>query len=303
MAKKNWQDIGNVKARQAARAAQYARDAAYRAKRNQTTVEDGQTLDQIAQANNTTVPDLLAANPDMTTPKTGMVLNLGAPGAYRPAYDPSARLGAEYGPGTTPSSSVSVTTNPTGWAGNRGYAPTTQSTIPTLGQSSTLGFNPIPQAKPLGSLQNAFNSVVQQAPRIINKVAAISPLAAISEMVNGPIVNPQVATATTGTPQANASTPSLAKQQKQAKDDFLPLEYLSLMQSPAYEPTEAQVKYLEKMGYIQKNTPPVPSYSIGRYKRRGGGGGRSGRPTSSAAPRAPAFSSGAGFGGLVNWRL
>src|SRR5690242_8865353 len=42
----------------------------------QVTISDGQTLDKIAGAHGVTVPDLLAANPDMTTPKTGMVINV-----------------------------------------------------------------------------------------------------------------------------------------------------------------------------------------------------------------------------------
>ena len=42
----------------------------------QVTIQDGQTLDKIASANGIGVTDLLNANPDMTAPKTGMVINV-----------------------------------------------------------------------------------------------------------------------------------------------------------------------------------------------------------------------------------
>src|SRR5574341_1325543 len=58
----------------------------------QYNVKDGDTLPDIAKRNNTTVPDILNANPDMTAPKTGMVINAprSRPATNRPSNQATA---------------------------------------------------------------------------------------------------------------------------------------------------------------------------------------------------------------------
>jgi hypothetical protein len=81
-------------------------------------------------------------------------------------------------------------------------------------------------------------------------------------------------------------------------------------------PTDAELRQLEAHGWIKRDTSQTstPGYggSSGGYgRRKGGGGGRvsaagggaRGTGGGGGVPRAPAFSSQAGFRGLVNWRI
>jgi hypothetical protein len=83
-------------------------------------------------------------------------------------------------------------------------------------------------------------------------------------------------------------------------------------------PTEAELRQLEAHGWIKRDTSqtPTPAYASGGYRRGKGGGGGGGGGGSAPrlaggtrgggvqqAARLPAFSSGASFRGLVNWRI
>jgi LysM repeat protein len=61
------------------------------------TIKDGDTVESIAAANGVDVTNVLAVNPDMTTPKTGMVINLPRPGSeawrVQNVYKPAGGIG------------------------------------------------------------------------------------------------------------------------------------------------------------------------------------------------------------------
>jgi hypothetical protein len=86
-------------------------------------------------------------------------------------------------------------------------------------------------------------------------------------------------------------------------------EEMAQINNPDYTPNPQTLKYLEKLGLIKKSKPQTAfSGGFGGYnRRRGGGGGGRGRSTGGGGvqqgDRMPAFSSGAGNMGLINWRI
>jgi hypothetical protein len=84
-------------------------------------------------------------------------------------------------------------------------------------------------------------------------------------------------------------------------------EEMKQINSPTYTPNSMALAVLERAGMIVKDKP-LASGGGGGYgysRRRGGGGGGRGGGSAPrvAAERMPAFSSGSGNMGLVNWRL
>jgi hypothetical protein len=72
--------------------------------------------------------------------------------------------------------------------------------------------------------------------------------------------------------------------------------------------TEEEINYAKYTGWLEPTKPQQPAYTGGGYQgyRRGHGGGRGGGGTKQVAakqPSLPAFSTGSGFNGLVNWRV
>src|SRR5574341_137742 len=97
----------------------------------QYTVKDGDTLPDIAKRNNTTVPDILNANPDMTAPKTGMVINAprSRPATNRPSNQATAGAPFNRYAAATPAQMQAYGT--TGATVNRPTAPAAFAAQPT----------------------------------------------------------------------------------------------------------------------------------------------------------------------------
>jgi hypothetical protein len=82
-------------------------------------------------------------------------------------------------------------------------------------------------------------------------------------------------------------------------------EEMKQINSPTYVPNSMALAVLERAGMIVKDQPQNAGGSGGYGRRRGGGGGRGGgsAPRMASEPRMPAFSSGSGNMGLINWRI
>jgi LysM repeat protein len=289
------------------------------------TVADGQSLDSIAQKNGTDVQSLLAANPDMTAPKTGMVLNLPRPG-FAAGPQIAAIQGRTkddlYGGGLPSNAALGgTTTNP---QGNNAFQPGAQV---NPWQGVTPGYNQ--QLKPntalnsgMGVQSNQFAQYQHQTP-----AAAKTPYPVYAQNIGNipnivgkgpyPPFAQNVAAVQQG--QAQISAPAIKNAGTafaptfRTKDDYLPTQLAAQVNLLGLNPTADQLAYLEKYGMITKTPQPAYSGGGGYYRgRHHGGGGRGGggggfgsgkTPKGQQQPSLPAFSSGAGFNGLVNWRI
>ena len=270
------------------------------------TLTDGQTLDQLAAQNGVGVTDILNANPDMTAPKTGMVLNV--PNNYNinmrsRGYAPGKTKDDLYG-GGLPSNSA-------------------------LGGLSTNAVNQVPNnynqdqrgrtfGQPAPSPYQPFGSLNQKLP-YSPASTQYNPPSSFSGSVGlpGGMGQSQIDAARTAlqTGQAQVSAPAIKMAGTafaptfRTKDDYLPTQIAALAHMDTYKPTDYELKYLERYGMITKT--PQPAFSSGYGRRRGGRGGGSGSGVGTGktpkatqqADRLPAFSSGGGFNGLVNWRI
>jgi LysM repeat protein len=305
---KTWEDRGSVRARQAGRRQQQAQDAAWRA---QQVIKDGQTLDQIAAQTGTTVPDLLAANPDVSAPRTGMVLNI--PGSQfnlkntdRPNVVPGSPEWRAQNIGGLPSNAAlgGTTTNPGGqvsmWGGTTpGY--NQQQTPNTSFNNSS---NPFSNAS--GKNLNPYAQYEYKPPRVNTPQGPYT--------VPGGLGNPQ--RQTLGAPVQNVAAATPAQPIRPRPFAGLPMNYpggfmrwareeMKQINSPTYTPNSMALAVLERAGMIVKDKAPS-SYGGGGYGRGRGGGGRGGGGSSAqrtSEPRMPAFSSGSGNMGLINWRI
>jgi hypothetical protein len=290
----------------------------------QVTVRDGDTIETIAQTTGASPVDLLAANPELKQVRTGMVINA-------PVVNQDMR-GRGYGqaPGGIglPSNSAlgGATTNPGGWSGVSGSAGAANynqtrpdySILTTPRNSSGVPVSTAnAQMRGRGYSQPAapsFSGALYVPPGLSQTQRAAIP--GILQGRGMSITTPQAATSTATAPPLTGMFTSAASQARAAKNDFLPLEFLSLAQSPNYTPSAWQTAYLERLGYLKKdNQTTVSGYGGGGYGRggRGGGGGggsgggsrggSTGARGGGGVTRAPAFSSGASFRGLVNWRI
>jgi len=295
------------------------------------TVADGQSLDNIATQNGTDVQSLLAANPDMTAPKTGMVLNLPRPGfAAAPqiggsALNPNPTPGSEqwraqgFGGGLPSNAALGgTTTNPQGvnptnfnmWQGvtpgyNQQLQPNnayTNSSNPF--KNTTGGNNPFAQSQyqpPAAAAKTpypVFSQNIGNIPNIVGQGPYPPYAQNVAAVQQGQVSAPAIKTAGT------AFAPTF-----RTKDDYLPTQLAAQVNLLGLNPTADQLAYLEKYGMITKT--PQPAYSGGGgygRRRHGGGGGGGGKIKLPNQPKQqneglPAFSSGAGFNGLVNWRI
>ena len=294
-------------------------------------VADGQSLDSLAAQNGTDVPSLLAANPDMTAPKTGMVLNLPRPGfAAGPqigggAFNPNPTPGSEqwraqgYGGGLPSNAALGgATTNP---QGNNAFQPGAQVNV---WQGVTPGYNQqlAPNNNSLASDRtNQFAQYQYQPPTAAAKTPYPLYAQNIGKVPNiigqGPYPPYAQSVAAVQQGQGQISVPALKTQGTafaptfRTKDDYLPTELSARVRLLGMTPSPDQLAYLEKYGMITKTPQPAYAGGGGFGRRRGGGGrGRGGGGKTpkgggggSYEPRLPAFSSGAGFNGLVNWRI
>ncbi len=269
------------------------------------TVTDSDTLETIASANGVNPVDVLAANPELKQVRTGMVLN--AP--QSPALPGSEAWRAQNisgGMGLPSNAALGgTTTNP---QGNNPFSNLTGST----------GFNQQQTTRPdsFGRPRqgaDAFRTNQPAYPQYANSVKAAqnTPYQPYPLYAQNQQQNPAAAAIQATTPQTNTSTPAPFGQGYQYMSRNLYHQQIrTRVDNAGYMPTPGELNILETMGYITKDPTASGGGGFGGYsRRRGGGGGGGKRPRQvgmgggGGVPREPAFSSGSGFGGLVNWRI
>lgn len=258
---------------------------------NQVVVADGDTVSSIASKNNTTPKNFLDANPELKNLRTGMVVTVPNGRKKDDTYTPgglgipsAGPVGAALGGLSTyreSEKSTGVYTPPKApvnpYASNPFYKQGITNPVNTPGYS-------LPGATNAPAWARGINNAATQT---------VNPLASVPTA-----------------PQTTAFTPNF-----RTKDDYYPTQLAALIKmSSTRKATPTELAYLEKYGMIKK-TVPQPAYSSygGRGYSRGGGRGGGGGGSVAKTPtgtqqvqqgdRLPAFSSGSGFNGLVNWRL
>ena len=256
-------------------------------------VKDGDTLTDISKNTGAPEKDILNTNPDMKAPQTGMVLNVPAPGSE------AWRVQNAYGGLPSNAALGATTTNPMG----ANYAAASNAQLQTYGAAlggaqeqfkaggTLTGFAPKPSGygytSPQGGGYNPF-----------------APAVAAGSIAGG-VPSP----ATAGAPQPSVIAPNAPGFNRREKPqsyrpDVQARSTQALIQKVSdknYTPTDVELQVLTNLGLLRRASPQANggmygNYSYSSFRRRGyGGGGRQ--------SRAPAFSSGGGFRGLVNWRI
>jgi LysM repeat protein len=256
----------------------------------QAVVTDTDTLESLASANGVDPTSILSANPDLKNLQTGQVINVPSAGSEQWRAQGYGGIGL-------PSNAAlgSTTTNPQGvsmWAGTTpGYNTRQQSNTWQSNQTNLASSNPYSnyQYRP-----PAVSGSVYVPPGLSQQQRTQVPQSPQSPTTPP---RPTVAQAPTGLP---STYPGGFRRWAG--------EEMAQINSPGYTPNAAALQVLETAGLIKKSTP-APSYGGGGFsRRRGGGGGGGGQPRlpgTAPAPkdRLPAFSSGSGMNGLINWRL
>lgn len=302
------------------------------------TVKDGQTLPDVAKAAGTTPADIVNANPQMSSPQTGMVLNI-----PKPDFTGVSGLnGTQYGlnrPGmNTGTQQYSTPAGPNPFAppnvpnagrANRPTPPGAQTQQPAGGmglpQNAAQGAT---TTNPQGTnpLANAYNSFLNFT-GVKNYNPNGSPTPA-EQMINPNAGKPPTGfTPITGAtpPSTGPNTASVSPMPNIPPSNLSPI-FAQKLQTGNLNPDE--LKYAIYKGWVAPaNRPQTQTFGSGiafpkgnpnnkfwnsnRGKSskspagRGGGGGNGGgvQPRYTQQNNTPAFSSGAGFGGLVNWRV
>lgn len=299
---KTWRDRGSVALRQAGRRQQEEADAAWRA---QHIVKRGQTLDQIAAANNTDPAALLDANPDVTTIRTGMVLNV--PGSQfslkntdRPNAVPGSPEWRAQNIGGLPSNAAlgSTTTNPQGYQGGQ----------VSMWGNATPGYNE--RLTPNTSFNNSSNPFSNATGRNLNPYAQYQyrPPVQGPYTVPGGLGNNQTLGATTQNTAVTSPTAPRPRSYAPRGNFTTFIDNITAQVGLGGRlPTEFELQYLEQHGRIKRTSSTSAGGGGGGYGGygRGRGGGRGSSAPRQSQPRLPAFSTGGsrGFGGLVSWRL
>lgn len=280
------------------------------------TVKEGDNLDTIATATGTTPADILAANPDVQQVRTGMVLKAhGIPTAPMPASQ-SVSMGG-WNSGNVP--------NPGGVglpsAGPQGAAPG------GLGNPPARSYRPGAQGAAYQAAQNPYArnpyaNIPGYVPPNAQPVANIPGVPAQYQPVYPGAANQPGTPATWAHPAPAAGQPPAAvTPQGQGRGTIDPwrskaqwLDTIKTQQTLGYVPTPAEMATLIGLGVLKPasrstgggGSPYYPQFGRKHGGGGGGGGGWShgggGYPQGSRN-KAPAFSAGSGFHGLVNWRI
>jgi hypothetical protein len=282
----------------------------------QVTVKDGDTIETLAETTGTSPVDILAANPELRQVRTGMVINTpqtntpGSP-AWRDQNIYSGGPGSvqsnpelKYTQGGLPSNAAlgGMTTNPGGLSST------------TSGSAGTVNY----QQNFLNTERSGYgvpltNATANQPRSLFGSTGGLGRGTTTTPRTTPALRQPNLAPNQESYLLRNPEIRTvLNKIYGEVDDRFNPNSRL---------PTDAELKQLEAHGWIKRDTSqtPTPAYAgggggYGRRKGRGGGGGGGGSRISSGGgtrsaggnggvPRAPAFSSGASFRGLVNWRI
>lgn len=317
------------------------------------TVTDTDTLESVASQFKVDPTNVLDANPELKTLRTGMVINAprlnpitpGSPGWQGSAVAGGLGLPSNAALGQTSANTLGGNPMQPGQAGWQGSAFATNPPQQTFQKAfgNMLANAPTPQ-------QLAATSPIQQYANqpLPPKPAYLQPRGAYGQTIaptgyNNPVIGangqpigrygtfgqqldlstPQaaprgpVAAPPTGQPQKtvfNSALPS-SFQNYSMREETYHLDLFKKITAPGstYNPTPEDLNYMQKMGLIKPATQS-PAYQGGygygggfrRHRRGGSGGGGRGYPRGGKGfgqPRAPAFSSGGGFNGLVNWRI
>lgn len=280
------------------------------------TVADTDTLSTIAQKNGTTETDILKANPDVNRIQTGMVINTPGYGAgglsgnqVVNGYTSPALPGSEswrvqnaYKPGLPAAAQVGGLPSNAAIGASMGGL----STYREGEKQYTPGVTPAPRPAPTGFGTLSAPSIFQPAVNA-GGIASINPRTQAGAPTNSL------------SPTAQAARPSTPFNPTfRTKDDSYPTQLRAQIDLLNMTPSPTQLNYLMKLGLIKKNPAPASFGGGGSfsYKNSGrGGGGRGGGGGGKApktplggmdyakAERQPAFGNGAGFHGLVNWRI
>jgi hypothetical protein len=269
------------------------------------TVKDGDTIESISGGNPV---GLLNQNPDVKNIQTGMVINVPRPynsvsgvPLINMGVPPSVAMGKfEDASPYNRFEDGSTTLGGFGLPSNAALGGTT--TNPQGGNS----FQPRPgsdawRAKNIYQAPQTPN--FPRGPIYVPPGLSQTQRAAVATNISG--MRPAAAPIQPARP-ANPALPSTF-QNYSMKEETYHFDLFEKVNSPNYTPTQADLNYLEHRGLIKKSKPQ-PAYlgGSGGYRggggrgRRGGGGGRGGVQQ---ADRLPAFSSGAGNLGLINWRI
>jgi LysM repeat protein len=269
------------------------------------TVKQGDTVASIANATGLSVDALLNANPDVTIPKTGMVLST-------PAL--TSQIAGEKNYNPIPASAGSEVwrtqqQNSGTWANNAAYGSTTTNPQGNnyAAQQAYMQNNPDVQAG-----MQAYSSSIQQQSRAINQtyvdargnVQTGNPFASYQNVSRTTLRSPQgsisVAPVQTS-PNINGQAPITGPHgASEAESMSNILDQILAETGPQYDANGNLISNgrmatdweMNLLKYYSAITPASQTASSGGGSR-GGGYGKS----------VPAFGSGSGFGGLVNWRI
>lgn len=321
------------------------------------TVKDGQGLPDIAKTTGSTPADIVNANPQMTTPQTGMILNVPKPPDFTGI---SGLNGTQYSNGPqTPKvnaapdmESMRTSLRPPAATPKNPFAPNTTTPNQFLkfpSQQPPGGFG-LPSNAALGATtpnpQGTNPNIPSFYPQGNAGQALVNAFGALGKLPQ-PAKNPAIPSfypqGNAGQALLNMFNPSANGAAPLPSSNGLPGAPISPMPnippsnlSPVFaqklqtgDLTPDELKYAIYKGWIAPANRPQggtqnlgiafpkgnPNYNFwnsnrGKGRGGGGGGGRGGGGRGGGVPprytqqdNNPAFGSGAGFGGLVNWRI
>lgn len=290
-------------------------------KNSQYTIKDGDTLPTIAQNAGTTEADILAANPDMKSPQTGMIINTPvqssppAPGSeawrvqnavqpYRPANAPTYIGGV----GIPSNAAQGITGEALSTYREGMQAQALSNRNRSLQTNLTQGTPDFTMAEPPSAPRLALNNPLQSL--FGPQYGQGSPLSPQTP------TQPQAPKTPTGprayAPRGNTVTLLDSITSQIGPDGRVPTQWElnQLISHGRVRPTQQRAaggggQFSIGEAFPQGN-PNYNAWKRGYIKKGGGGRGGNGggvQPRYTQERSQPAFSSGAGFGGLVNWRI
>lgn len=288
-------------------------------KNSQYTIKDGDTLPSIAQNAGSTEADILAANPDMKSPQTGMIINTPvqssppAPGSeawrvqnavqpYRPANAPTyiggVGIPSNAAQGIT---GEALSTYREGMQAqalsnrNRSQQTNLNMGTPDFTLAPQVPTTPRPATNPLQSLfgpgygqGSPFGAPTQPAqPQTPKGPRAYAPRGNTVTLLDS--ITSQIG------PDGRVPT-QWELNQLISHGRVRPMQQNAAGGGGQFAPGEA----------FPEGNPNYAAWKRGYIKKGGGGRGGNGggvQPRYTQERSQPAFASGAGFGGLVNWRI
>lgn len=278
---------------------------------SQYTVRDGDNLNTIANANNTTPDAILSANPDMTAPATGMVINTPLPAAYLQSERSSTPGGGLGLPSNAANNGAN--TNPTGFNPYAGATPAQLQAWGT-GIGNARNATPVNLSRPSNPWTGPSTSSTAWTGAQPNNTAWTGAPSSAPTTTSQPFGAPGTPATTAHTQPAVLSGTFASNTAANIRRNTTQRGVNNLIErvaDPDYTPSEREMQVLLHYQLARPSQPAANggiygNYSFGsvaarRFAGGGGGGGRA--PGGGGQGRPPAFSQGGGFRGLVNWRI